>query len=48
MAPIIERPELTNSTRVGEPSAWLVVRERSAMGKSMVYTGSMVDTGVAG
>ena len=41
MAPTIERPELINSTSVGEASVWLV-RDRSAIGKSMVVTGEEV------
>ena len=39
MAPITERPELTNSTRVGEASVCPAVRKRSTTGKSMLDTG---------
>ena len=42
MAPIIERPELTNSTRVGEASEW-PERKRSTTGKSMLGTGQEMD-----
>ena len=41
MAPIIERPELINSTSVGDPLAWQV-RKRSAKGSSMAVTGLQI------
>ena len=41
MAPIIERPELINSTSVGDPLAW-EVRKRSAKGSSMAVTGLQI------